>query len=252
MGTAYRGNMQVNAGKLQILTIAAMLVLVSGGIAAYAQGQSASSANLSVGSAPVALAAAGTNSTSTQTNSTTSTSTVTSTVTSTATATSTVTSTSTTSTTTANNTLCQPPTSKVGRLVLPITATGSSAAAGGSISFSSSRGCHASITTVGGIFNVQIVLQSAKPVTEYNAVLVANGTDYTLGNMVTGPGGNGQMTNQVLLTPGTYVVSILIYDVSSNPGHSTLVLQTGQGTIVSPPFPTASSNQQPIQGGQHK
>jgi len=240
--------MQVNAGKLQILTIAAMLVLISGGIAAYAQGQSASSANLSVGSAPVALAAADTNSTSTQTNSTTSTSTVTSTVTSTAT----VTSTSTTSTTTANNTLCQPPTTKVGRLVLPITATGSSAAAGGSISFASSRGCHASITTVGGIFNVQIVLQSAKPVTEYNAVLVANGTDYTLGNMVTGPQGNGQMANQVLLTPGTYTVSILIYDVSSSPGHSTLVLQTGQGTIVSPPFPTAGSNQQPIQGGQHK
>ena len=43
-GLHTRSNMQVNAGKLQILTVAAMLVLISGGIAAYAQGQSAPSA----------------------------------------------------------------------------------------------------------------------------------------------------------------------------------------------------------------
>jgi hypothetical protein len=81
-------------------------------------------------------------------------------------------------------------------------------------------------------------------------VLVANGTSYTLGNMVTGRGGAGEMQNQVLLKTGTYVVSIQIYDTSSNPGQSTLVLQTGQGTIVSPPFPAANSSQQPVQGGQ--
>jgi len=219
--------MQVNAGKLQILTVAAMLVIVSGGIAAYAQAQSASSGSTPAGGVPIALAGSGTNSTSTSTS----------------------TSTSATSTTVANHTLCQPTTPiKVGRLVLPITATGSTT---GGISFSNDRGCYASITTVGGIFNVQVLLRYAEPVTQYNVVLVANGTSYTLGNMVTGPGGNGQMSNQVLLTTGTYVVSLQIYDTSSSPGHSILVLQTGQGTVTSPPFPTTSSAQPPLQGGQN-
>jgi hypothetical protein len=208
--------MQVNRGKLQILIVAAMLVLVSGGVVAYAQGQSTSSA-------------------SSDSSSTTTSTTI----------------------TTSNQTLCQPPTpAPVGRLVLPITATGASGSAGSSISFSNGRGCLASISSVGGVFNVQIALRSAKPVTQYNVVLVANGTSYTLGNLVTGPAGNGQMDNQVLLKTGTYLVSIQIYDTSSNPGQSTLVLQTGQGTITSPPFPAApnantnsTSSGQPFLGG---
>lgn len=239
--------MQINAGKLQILTVAAMLVLVSGGIAAYAQGGSSLTANLTT------VAAASTTSTTSTTNSTSTTSTnKTTTVTSTVTATTTATSTSTTSTTAASYPLCTPPTAAgpVGRLILPITPTTQSQS--GAISFSDSRGCVASITTVGGIFSVEITLRYAKPVTQYNVVLVANGTSYTLGNMVTGPEGSGQLQNQVLLKTGAYVVSLQIYDTSSNPGQSTLVLQTGQGTIVSPPFPTPSttSGQQPNQGGQ--
>lgn len=223
--------MQVNAGKLQILTVAAMLVLVSGGIAAYAQGQSASPA----GGVPIALAGSDANSTTSTNSTSTSTSSTTST-------------TSKTSTTSANQTLCQPTSPvNVGRLTLPITAVGSST--GSSLSFSNGRGCVASITTVGGIFSVQILLRYAKPVTQYNVVLLANGTSYTLGNMVTGPAGNGQMQNQVLLKPGTYVVSIQIYDTSSSPGHSTLVLQTGQGTITSPPFPATNSGNS-TNGGQ--
>jgi hypothetical protein len=221
--THIRSNMKVNSGKLQILTVAAMLVIVSGGIAAYAQAQSASTGSKPAGAVPIALAGSNTNSTSSS-------------------------STSATSTTIANQTLCQPTTPiKVGHLVLPITATGSVTS---SISFSNDRGCYASITTAGGVFNVQVVLRYAKPTTQYNVVLVANGTSYPLGNMVTGPGGNGQMDNQVLLTTGTYVVSLQIYDTSSSPGHSTLVLQTGQGTITSPPFPTASTPQPPLPGGQ--
>jgi hypothetical protein len=203
-----------------------MLVLVSGGIAAYAQqDQSTTSSSSSSSSTSVSLAASNTNTT---------------TVTSTVTVTST--STSSTSTTAANYTLCQPTSVQVGRLVLPITATGS--ATGSSLSFSNAKGCLASITTAGGIFSVEIALRYAKPVTQYSVVLVANGTSYSLGNMVTGQSASGQMQNQVLLKTGTYVVSIQIYDTSSTPGQSTLVLQTGQGTIVSPPFPAASSNQQ--------
>ena len=228
--------MQVNAGKLQLLTIAAMLVLVSGGIAAYAHNTYAPSTGTP--GAPVA-AAHDDNSTAAM---------FTSADTTTTFSTSTSTTSTISSTTSENHTLCQPPsTGKVGRLVLPITATGSST---GSIAFSDGRGCLASITTVGGVFNVQILLRYAKPVTQYNVVLVANGTSYTLGNMVTGPEGAGQMQNQVLLKTGTYVVSIQIFDTSSNPGHSTLVLQTGQGTIVSPPFPAANSGQQGGQGNQ--
>ena len=215
--------MQVSARNLQILTAAAILVLISGGIAAYAD--QTATANASGAGAPIAAA----------------TTTTTSTTTSTSTTTTTATTTTTTTTTTASYTLCQPTsTGQVGKLVLPITATGSST---GSISFSDSKGCLASIKSIGGVFDVQIALQHAKPLTQYNAVLVANGTAYTLGNMVTGPGGAGQMDNQVLLATGTYVVSIQIFDTSSNPGHSTLVLQTGQGTIVSPPFPTAGGGQ---------
>jgi hypothetical protein len=232
--------MQVNAGKIQILTVAAMLVLVSGGIAAYAQNQSSSPTGTTAGAAsstpttntngftPLQMEQADTSTTFSTTMSST---------------------TTLTSTTTANHTLCQPTSpDKVGKLVLPITATGSQT---GAISFANGRGCVASITSVGGIFNVQILLRYATAVTQYNVVLVANGTSYTLGNMVTGPDGAGQMQNQVLLKTGTYVVSIQIFDTSSNPGQSTLVLQTGQGTIVSPPFPAANSGQQTSPGGQN-
>jgi hypothetical protein len=211
--------MQINAGKLQILTVAAMLVIVSGGIAAYAQNQPLSS--LPAGSSPVAMGGNDTNSTSSSSSSSASSSS----------------SSLTTSTLAANQTLCQPPAqTHPGRLVLPITAVGQQASTGG-LSFSDGRGCYASITTVGGVFSVKILLRYAKPVTEYSAVLVANGTTYTLGNMVAGPDGNGQMANQVLLKPGTWNVSIRLFDISSNPGQSTLVLQTGQGTVISPPFP---------------
>ncbi len=238
--------MQVSTGKLQILTVAAMLVLLSGGIAAYAQNQPASSSIAPAGASPIALADS-TDSTSTTSTSSTSSTGSTTTVTSTVTATTTATST----TTTANYTLCTPPTTAatVGRLVLPITPT--TQPVKGSISFSDSRGCVASITSVGGVFNVQVILRYAKPVTQYNVVLVANGTNYALGSMVTGQDGAGQIQNQVLLKTGTYVVSLQIFDTSSTPGQSTLVLQTGQGTIVSPPFPTPStSNPQSNQGDQ--
>jgi len=236
--------MQINAGKLQILTVAAMLVLISGGIAAYAQDQSASNAGSTNGAAPSAGAASATSTAPVQMTPADTVTTFTTTVTSTTI----LTTTSTTSTTSASYTLCQPTsTGKVGRLVLPITAAGSQT---GAISFSDNKGCVATITAVGGIFSVGITLRYAKPVTQYNVVLVANGTSYTLGNMVTGPDGAGQMQNQVLLKTGTYVVSLQIFDTSSNPGQSTLVLQTGQGTITSPPFPSASSSQRPNQGGQ--
>ncbi len=222
-----------------------MLVLVSGGIAAYAKNQSVSAANASA-PAQVALVPDTTNSTSSST--TTSTSTQTTSSSSTVTSTVTVTTTASSTTTTPPAPLCQSPSAtEVGRLVLPITAAGATST--GSISFPISKGCIAYITSVGGIFNVQIVLRYAKPVTQYNVVLVANSTGYTLGSMVTGPDGSGQMQNQVLLKPGTYVVSLQILDTSSNPGQSTLVLQTAQGTIVSPPFPTPNSAQQPNQHG---
>jgi len=228
--------MQVSTGKLQILTVAAMLVLISGGIAAYAQDSTSTTSSTS--------STGGTDSTTTST----STSTVTATLT------------SSTTTLAANYTLCTPPAAagQVGRLVLPITPITSSVK--GSVSFSDSKGCVASITTAGGVFNVQVKLEFAKPVTQYQVVLVANGTSYVLGNMVTGPNGAGQDENQILLKTGTYVVSLQVFDMSSTPSQSTLVLQTGQGTIVSPAFPTPNTNSttghvnQGDQGhsGQHK
>jgi len=237
--------MQINAGKLQIMTVAAMLVLISGGIAVYAQGQSATTAGSTNGGAPNAVAAGSTGSMPVPMDSADTVTTFTTTITTTTVLTTTSTATTSTFTTSANYTLCQPTTTpKVGRLVLPITAAGQT----GSISFSDSKGCVASITAVGGIFSVEITLRYAKPVTQYGVVLTANGTSHALGNMVTGQDGAGQMQNQVLLKTGTYVVSLQIFDVSSNPGQSTLVLQTGQGTIVSPPFPSATSGQQSDQG----
>lgn len=219
--------MQVDTGKLQILTVAAILVIISGGIAAYAQDQSSSTTSATTVAASNSTNS--TNSTSTQASSTGKANAVNALA----------------SPATANSTLCAPAASRVGRLVLPIVPSGSQA---GTISFADNRGCHASITTVGGVFNVQIVLRFAKPVTQYNVVLVANGTSYALGNMVTGQEGAGQMQNQVLLKPGTFSVSIQIFDTSSTPGQSTLVLQSAQGTIVSPPFPTTTSHQQSTQG----
>jgi hypothetical protein len=238
--------MKVDTGRLQIMTVAAMLVLVSGGIGAYAQSQSPSQTGTTgaLTSASSAPTTDGTSSTPMQMEPADTSTTFTTTMTTTTTLT------TTTSTTTANHALCTPPTAPghVGRLVLPITPITQPQA--GAISFSDGRGCVASITTVGGIFSVQIALRYAKPVTEYNVVLVANGTSYTLGNMVTGQGGTGQLQDQVLLSTGTYVVSIQIFDTSSTPGQSTLVLQTGQGTIVSPPFPTPNGDAQSGTGSQ--
>jgi len=217
--------MHLDTGKLQILTAAAILVLISGGIAAYAQDK-----NFSI--QPIAAAdqvsSSSTTSSSDQTSSTTSKSTAAAAVT-------------TTSTTTTAGPPCTPPTApgQVGRLTLPISPGQSQT---GTVVFGGSKGCVASITTIGGVFNVEIALRYAKPVTQYNVVLVANGTSYTLGNMVTGPEGSGQMMNQVLLKTGTYVVSIQIFDTSTTPGTSTLVMQSAQGTIVSAAFPAAGTN----------
>jgi hypothetical protein len=216
--------MHLDTGKLQILTAAAILVLISGGIAAYAQDK-----NFSI--QPIAAAdqvssSSTTTSSSNQASSATSKSTAAAAVT--------------TSTTTTAGPLCTPPEApgQVGRLTLPISPGQSQA---GTVVFGGSKGCVASIATIGGVFNVQIALRYAKPVTQYNVVLVANGTSYTLGNMVTGPEGSGQMQNQVLLKTGTYVVSIQIFDTSTTPGTNTLVMQSAQGTIVSAAFPAAGA-----------
>jgi hypothetical protein len=235
--------MNVSTNKLQILTAAAILIIISGGIAAYAQGQGpvfgGNAANLVAGADQVnstnSTATSTGNSTSTSSSNSTSSSSVSST-----TVTTTITSTSSTNTTTtANGTLCAPSAVHIGRIVLPIHATQSTT--GGSITFADKSACYAAIRTVGGIFSVNVVLRHAEPVTQYRIVLVANGTSYTLGNLVTGPRGNGASLNQVLLKPGTYTVSLRIFDTSSNPGQSTLVMQSAQGIVVSPPFPTVSA-----------
>jgi len=204
--------MQVDTGKLQLLTAAAILVLISGGIAAYAQNQN-----------PNAQSSSSSSSTSSTSSSQSS-------------------SGAAASTSTATTPLCTPPApaGQAGRLVLPISPGQSQT---GTIVFADSKGCNASITTAGGIFNVNIALHFAKPVTQYNVVLVANGTSYTLGNMVTGPEGSGQMMNQVLLKAGTYTVSIQIFDTSTTPGQSVLVMQSAQGTVISGAFPTAQNHQ---------
>jgi hypothetical protein len=222
--------MKIDTNKLQILTAVAILVLVSGGIATYAQVQSTSSSTSStIGSA----SASSSSSTSTQTSTSTSTSTVTSTVTAT----------NTTTTTSTPAPLCANPAAagQPGRLILPISPSQSQAQSG-TIVFTKDGGCVASITTVGGIFYVDIQLRHAKPVTQYSIVLVANGTGRTLGNLVTGPDGAGQIRDQLLLTTGTFAVSIQIFDTSSAPGQSTMVMQSSTGTIVSPPFPTTTSH----------
>jgi hypothetical protein len=205
--------MKVSTQKLQILTAAAIFLLISGGIAAYALNQ------------PASAGAAGADQTTTSSTAQNSTSTATS-------------GSSTMTTTSGNYTLCAPGASHIGRIVLPIKPTQSIMANGtDAITFAKTTSCYAAITTVGGIFSVHVLLRHTKPVTEYHVVLVANGTAYPVGSMVTGPAGNGRMLDQVLLKPGKYDVFLQFYDISSSPGHSTLVLQSAQGIVVSPPFP---------------
>jgi uncharacterized protein (UPF0333 family) len=190
--------MKVDTGRLQILTAAAILVLITGGIGAYAQAQNSSSTTTS------------TSTTGSASQSSTSSSNSSSSSTAAAAAT-------TTTTTTTNGPLCASPAAagQVGRLTLPISAGQSQS---GTVVFSGSKGCSATIKTVGGIFSVEVTLRFAKPVTQYSIALVANGTSYTLGNMVTGPDGSAQAQNQVLLKTGTYVVSIQVFDTSATPG----------------------------------
>jgi len=207
--------MQVSTGKLQVLTVAAMLLVISGGIAAYANGQ-----NVALDAVTSSSSSSSSSSTSSSSSSSSSTSTATSAIT----------------TTSTPGPLCTSPTAqKEGRLVLPIGP--SSAQASGSIMFGDGNACYASIQTAGGVFSVNVVLRYAKPLTQYNLVLVANGTSYVLGNMVTGPSGSGEASNQVLLKTGTYAVSLQIFDTSSTPGQSVLVLQSATGTLMSAAFP---------------
>ena len=172
--------MHVDPGKLQVLTAAAILVLISGGIAAYAQDKNFSFQ-------PIAAADQAASSTTT-TSSSNETSSTTKPMDAAAV---------TTTTTTTAGPLCTSPVAagQVGRLTLPISPGQSQV---GTVVFAGSKGCVASIATVGGVFNVEIALRFAKPVTQYSVVLVANGTSYALGNMVSGPEGSGQMQNQIL------------------------------------------------------
>ena len=80
--------------------------------------------------------------------------------------------------------------------------------------------------------------------TQYNVVLVANGTSYTLGNMVTGPGRlRADAEPSPLEDRDIRRLPPNLRHVV-NPGQSTLVMSTGQGTIVSPAFPTPNANHQ--------
>jgi cytoskeletal protein RodZ len=138
----------VDTGKLQIPRAAAILVLISGGIAAYAEDQTSSKTNTTSTTTDVASGTSTTSSSSSQTSSTSTTST------------GTAAATTTTSTTTAITPLRTSPSAagQVGRLILPIT---SSLSQIGSIQFSDSKGCVVSITTAGGVFSVQISLRYA-------------------------------------------------------------------------------------------
>ncbi len=64
------------------------------------------------------------------------------------------------------------------------------------------------------LLNVVLGFQDANPSTAYSAVLVLNGSSISLGSMTTNRGGAAVLHSSIQVSPGTYLLGLMVYDVS--------------------------------------
>ncbi len=92
---------------------------------------------------------------------------------------------------------------------------------------------HAILTIRGDAIYLQAVINNANPLTQYSITLDINGVSHLLATMVTDQNGNGQVTAQILLQNGVYAISVQVFDTSSFT-LPTLVLQSASVTVKLP------------------
>jgi hypothetical protein len=89
------------------------------------------------------------------------------------------------------------------------------------------------LTIRGDAIYLQAEINRANPLTQYSITLDINGVSHLLATMVTDQNGNGQVTAQILLQNGVYAISVQVFDTTSF-SSSTLVLQSASVTVMLP------------------
>jgi hypothetical protein len=81
--------------------------------------------------------------------------------------------------------------------------------------FASSGTAMVSLDPEHSLLDVEIGFQDANPSTTYTAALVLNGTTVSLGTMTTSRGGGAVLHSSVQADPGTYLLGVVVFDVSN-------------------------------------
>jgi hypothetical protein len=108
------------------------------------------------------------------------------------------------------------------------------------------------VVSLGGrssLLNVQLGFQDGNPSTTYDAALVLNGSSVDLGSMTTNKHGAAVLDASIQVSPGRYLLGIMVYDVSNVAAFKAegpvLVLVSDPGTqvaVIVPPSAEVSSS----------
>jgi hypothetical protein len=99
------------------------------------------------------------------------------------------------------------------------------------------------------LLKVELGFDDANPSTTYDATLVLNGSSVDLGSMTTNRQGAAVLHASIEVSPGTYLLGVMVYDVSDvaafNAGGPVLVLVSDPSTqvaVIAPPNSEVSSS----------
>ena len=87
------------------------------------------------------------------------------------------------------------------------------------------------ISVNGQVLRLKMEIHRASPTTQYGVSLSVNGTITRIGSFVTNHEGNGQVRAEVKLDPGTYLISVLVYDTSTFTDQ-TLVMTSSPSSLI--------------------
>lgn len=101
------------------------------------------------------------------------------------------------------------------------------------------------------LLNIELGFQNGNPSTTYNAALVLNGTTTNIGTMTTNKAGNAELHANLQVSPGTYLLGLMVFDVSNIDAFKAqgpvLVMVSSPSTQVAT-IGTPNSQQQENQG----
>jgi hypothetical protein len=94
---------------------------------------------------------------------------------------------------------------------------------------------HALLNIRGNVASVQAYISRAQPFTQYSIALDVNGVTHQIATMVTNQNGNGEIVAQILLQNGVNAISVQVFD-TTNFSSPTLVLESTTITLTIPPI----------------